>query len=723
MKADIAMIDGQGERRKVSPELLKEVVDGLDSVRAFSASDIWDRRVWSERVMFCLWEGQSPDGRKRREYLGKDPFPFDGASDSKVRLADFLVRVQVATLKQAVKRSSARFRGLTADGVDFAGHAQALGGWMLNNRMAGAWRMQIERYARWALGDSPAVSLMHVYHDRRDRLRMQPFGIEDLAEFLVSRMEFEEDELDAGGLAEFLVDGEREDELVDMLSTEFPHLKPKTLRKCVRRLREEGVTEFPVVELERNEPRVRALRMFEDVFVPQNTRDHEECRVVYVRHWLSRSEIEEKERMEGWSKKAVDELLGRGDGKGGHEGESYMGETDALEESPVREIDGQSRRKGTWEVFCAYIQGVNEDGVGGVFTVWFSGLVDEPLSEIELLDYPHGGMPFVWYVREYPTNNVLDSRGICELVQTEQDTVKRMRDLGTDHAQVFALPPFLHNMMNPEQQIRFSSFSLIRSGPTNFLRPIEIPQGSELPMQWSRESERQVSLYFGVPLQEINEMLQQLLTQDTIDDFMDSMRQVLLMLMQLAVTYMDDEEIYAITGGTPETMDLEQFRERIRKLRDIEIDFTAAVFDEEYIKTLSDIIQNTLLAIDTDNTIMRNELVDWLCRQISPSLANKILRPVEDASEQEVRDEEMNFAIIYSGGEPEMKEDGQNFGLRLQVLQRKLDLMDQNPELQEGWTPLKMQILQARMQHLQGQVQQQENAVIGRRMGQQVLEG
>lgn len=726
-KLDLTRIPGQGEDRKPSDEMMNAIVDGLETVRHESSADIWQRRLWADNVRYCQWAGQSPDGRKREDYLGEPPFPFEGASDSRYRLADFILKLQVATLKQSVKRASVRIRGLEAGDAKTAEQLNTLATWLLNNRMAGSWRMHIERLAQWGLGDSPAVSLLHVYQDRRDVLRMRNYSVEDLAVYLQEIMMGEEGMvaeepmiMEGADFASLLMDKERQEELISIIIAQFPQLRPATVRKSLKELREKGEAKFPVVEVERNEPRIEALRMWKDVFCPVYTRDPEDCRVVYVRRWMSLAQLEEKERVEGWVSAAIDELTGREDDSQGAMGKSYVWEQEGSDISATRDFDHSDLRDGMFEVVTAYITGTNDDGVPGVFTLHFSGFVDVPLTKLQLLDYPHGGLPFVWYVREYVSENLLDARGVCELVQTDQDFLKHMRDLSADHAQLFTLPPFTHNMMSPEREIRFSSLSLIRVGPTGALSPVSIPKSDDLPLQHSQSVRREISNYFGVPLEEINSAIGQLITQDMVDDFMDVIRQALLMLMQLAVHYMDQDEIADVVGAG-EGFDVQVLREGTRKLRDIEIDFTAAVLDSEYLQTLSGIIKDTLLTIDSEQTIMRNELVDWLCRQIHPNLANKILRPVEEASQEETRDEEINFSLMKAGVEPPMREDGQNFQARLDVLLGKLDDMDRKPDLKQGWTETNLQILQARIQHLQGQVQQGQNAIIGRQMGQQVL--
>src|SRR5271165_6147448 len=44
---------------------------------------------------FCRWMGQSVDGRKWAEVTGKQPFPWDGAADSRVWYIDDVINDDV----------------------------------------------------------------------------------------------------------------------------------------------------------------------------------------------------------------------------------------------------------------------------------------------------------------------------------------------------------------------------------------------------------------------------------------------------------------------------------------------------------------------------------------------------------------------------------------------------------------------------------------------------
>ncbi|SVD96765.1 uncharacterized protein METZ01_LOCUS449619, partial [marine metagenome] len=77
-----------------------------------------------------------------------------------------------------------------------------------------------------------------------------------------------------------------------------------------------------------------------------------------------------------------------------------------------------------------------------------------------------------------------------------------------------------------------------------------------------------------------------------------------------------------------------------------------------------------------------------------------------------VKDEQANFAAIAAGVEPPMLEEGQNHGLRLQVLG---EIAQKNPRAVERLSDDAKSIWQARIQHLNHMVQQEQNKQIGRK--------
>jgi hypothetical protein len=172
---------------------------------------------------------------------------------------------------------------------------------------------------------------------------------------------------------------------------------------------------------------------------------------------------------------------------------------------------------------------------------------------------------------------------------------------------------------------------------------------------------------------------------------------------------MTAEELGRITGTDGQK--LIQKREDIEGKFDIDISFNVDALDLEQLKMKFDLISNYLLRVDTISTIQRDKLIAWMFSAIDSNLAEAAMVPPQTASKNEVLDEQLNFTKIMAGIEPPMVDEGQNFALRLQTIQ---NIVQSNPEIPQKLTPVSKEILEARVKHLQQQVQQNENAVIGR---------
>ena len=68
----------------------------------------------NDAVRYCKWSGQTDDGKKWSSQRpdGEQVFPFEGASDVRVRLVDSTINEIVATLTTAFERGSLKVSGV-----------------------------------------------------------------------------------------------------------------------------------------------------------------------------------------------------------------------------------------------------------------------------------------------------------------------------------------------------------------------------------------------------------------------------------------------------------------------------------------------------------------------------------------------------------------------------------------------------------------------------------
>jgi len=106
---------------------------------------------------------------------------------------------------------------------------------------------------------------------------------------------------------------------------------------------------------------------------------------------------------------------------------------------------------------------------------------------------------------------------------------------------------------------------------------------------------------------------------------------------------------------------------------------------------------------------------------VDPNLADVLVQDIGKATQAEQEDEQVQFAKIAAGTEPPLKEGGQNAQVRLQTLQQ---IIQSNPAVSQRYQQDEIfrRMLDARMQAFQFQLQQQQNAVIGRTGAQPALQ-
>jgi hypothetical protein len=299
---------------------------------------------------------------------------------------------------------------------------------------------------------------------------------------------------------------------------------------------------------------------------------------------------------------------------------------------------------------------------------------------------------------------------VPELVATQQSEIKVQRDYRSDRASLTILPPLkvpanrgkMEIVLGPAKQLperRPGEFQWM-APPVNDMGTIEIEAATR----------RDVDEYFGVPRADMAPQRALLAQQDLVDTWLADMALILGQTFQLCQQYLDDIQFVRVAGGLPTPF--RASRQDIQGKYDLRLDFDARTLDSEALKIkLQGLTQ--LIPLDTQGVIDRAGLVKFLFGSIDPNLSELLIRDAEAASQQEIDDEQVQFTKIAAGTEPPLKGEGQNFQLRLQTLQ---NIIQSNPAIQQRLQQDQIfaAMLNARMESFAFQVQQQQNAQIGR---------
>jgi hypothetical protein len=181
--------------------------------------------------------------------------------------------------------------------------------------------------------------------------------------------------------------------------------------------------------------------------------------------------------------------------------------------------------------------------------------------------------------------------------------------------------------------------------------------------------------------------------------------------MALAQQYLTPEEVSRVTGNA--SLAFSASPQDIRGRFDITAEFDARLLDAEALGAKLDYLAKILVPMDSFGVIDRVGLIKYMFQAIDPNMASMLVQDIGAATAAEQEDEQSAFAKIAAGTEPPLKEGGQNAQVRLQTLQT---IIQSNPAVQQRYQQDEIfrKMIDARARGFQFQLQQQQNAVIGR---------
>tara|TARA_B100000886_G_scaffold303110_1_gene233573 strand:- start:16170 stop:18299 length:2130 start_codon:yes stop_codon:yes gene_type:complete len=660
------------------------------------------RRDDYDDVRYARWEGQSDDGRKHEEFIGHRPIPWEGASDIHMRLADRLINEHVHMVSEAFFRSNMSVSGIETSDQKKAAYWRDCLAYFLEQRMLPELRREVEILAQEMFSGSPAIGVLGVYWQQETIMRMKTFSMQDVVQMVTQQGG---DEAAVQQIMTVLQDPDMEEQSLALMAQVFVGVKEKVLKKGLQEFRETGQTKLPTPSIHENRPRFVAHRLYEDVFVDANCTELDRARVIMRREWLSETELRDKIMTEGFSEEFVEAILEKSEGQSGVAEYDYRNPIQLGVHTLGKGVEGDFND--LYEIFYAYQRQYDEDtNVPAIYCTAFSSHVPELYGKHEILEYGHNQMPFVLFTRERLSRSIFDSRGISELVATNQYEAKVQRDLRNDASQIGVIPPLLVNarrgglnlLVQPASQI-----TITRPDDLGWLQPPPLSQSS---MEAESAAIADAERYFGNPEKP---EARQLYQQCMVNRWLDSWREALSQALSLCQQYLDPAFVARITGGPVEEIAMQQ--EDIEGRFDLSLRFSVDTLNPEFMEKKLDAVTK-LTQFDVTGALDRNKLLEIIAESIDPMLAKQVVMDKQTAAQKEIDDEQSSWVKIANEIEPVAKE-GVNFELRSQTAQQ---IVQQSQEIQRKMNenPLVKQLADNRIKYLQFGMQQKENAQIGR---------
>lgn len=660
------------------------------------------RRSDYDDVRYARWDGQADSGRKHEEYVGHKPIPWEGASDTRNRLADRIVNRHVHLAVQSFFRANMDVVGVEQSDTKQASYWRDTLKYFLKQKQLPELRREVEILAQELFSGSPAVAILGVYWQQETIMRMKRFSVEDVV-MLVQSMNGSEEAVQE--LIAILLDPDMEEDALTIMRQVFAGVKDKTLKKGLKEFRETGQTKLPAPIPHENRPRFVAHRLNEDIFISHSCTDLDRARVIMRKEWFTETELRDKIITEGFDEAFVEEVL--------EKTESVSGVAQYDHRTPSRfgaNVAGKASEgdfDDMYEIFYAYHRVYDPDTlVPAIYCTAFSASVNDSYGKHTMLEYGHNQMPFVLFNRERLSRSIYDSRGIPEIVATNQYEGKTYRDLMNDAAQISVVPPLLVNARRGGLNLMIapaSQLTITRQDDISFMTP---PAMSEHALEAEQSAIRDAESYFG---KSDNPQDDGLYLQCVIDRWLDSWKEALGQALCLCQQYLAPEFVARLTGGNVQEIMVQP--DDIQGKYDLSLRFSADTLQPDFMEKKLQAV-TSLTQFDTMGAIDRNALVQLSAETIDPTLAEKIVMDKQTASQKEIEDEQNAWVKIMAEIEP-IPVEGVNFQLRQQTAQQ---IIETSAELQKRMQekPLVKQLSENRMKYLQFGIQQQENAQIGK---------
>jgi len=689
----------QGDSYKQSADVMARVgdepnVSALTEELRRSATDYGTsaRVDRVESVRFCRWPGQTEDGKKWNDANRNKPaFPWDGASDTRIPLADEVINGLVDLCSTSFWRSMLRVSPTNVSQLDQAVTAHNLMDWAMNARMYNDLTREVELLSQylWTYGWTG----VHVTWQQELGQKEQSLTMDQIMALAAQSPEGSV----LADMPNLIANPEADDQSAELLLTAFPNLKKRRALRAVRDLRTDGECSFPVPTMTTNKPMIAALSPYDELVFPPETTDIQSARVVFRRYYMTEAQLLNKVETDGWDEEWAQEAINT---MGRFSDYSDFTYSVGLAENSILD------RENLIEVCYAYQKSVDSDGVPGVWYTVFSPQVGNKWGYFDLLDYAHGQYPFVVWRSELIHRQITESRGVPEVCATWQHEVKAQRDSIFDYTSLTTLPPIEvpktrggNLKIGPAIQI-----PVLRRGEIGFLQPPAREPG--VAFQLIAAIEAQTDRYFGRPTEKVAPAVTQMRQQRIINNWLHGWTEAFRQVLTLTLQYVGPEEIQRITSSQVQVPENAQDFDVMLKfdIRELSTDLVT-----EKLKAISSLV----LPLDTAGVIDRAKLISVALRAIDPNLASELIMQQGPASQKMFSETNDEIALMSLGNPPNLRENDPTAAMRLQFSQQ---VLQSNPKYQAQLQ--QDQLFQANLQkyieNLQFSVQQQQNAVTGR---------
>ena len=677
----------------------------------------WRRRE-NDDCRYTRWIGQDPSGRKwdKNNPDGK-AMPWEGASDTRIPLADDIINDNVAMLTMAFWHTLIKTMAVNVGNLEESAWTNRLMEWLISSRIYQSLLTEVPLSAQY--GQQYGWCAIHTGWERELSRRREKVGIEQLAVLLAGAQQ-----LDPHMAIELLTNPTMEGEALTALKSlyfqfvrtqvsqdlvdddEIPELLDSTGKKLLRGLREKGKGDMIVPFQLKNQPVIYALKPWSEFFMPPETCELQRARVVFWLDYMTEVEMEASALESGWNQDWIKEARNLK----GQSFTRYNKNWVVLNEAPTQ------MNNDLIEVVHSYVRQVDDEGVPGItYTVFHPGVTKDkkgrPLcGRSDLLDDAHGKYPFAIYRREIPSRQIVESRGVADIALFWQNELKKQRDSLWDLTDLTTIPP-ISGPPTMGDAPRFGPATWIPKAYEGEIAFLNLPQ--QVPgvaMALIKEIKDMADDYFGRARPDGEQNRPVMKNGMTVNSFLGTWSEVLSQMISLCQQYLTDDQVARLTGGAYK---FPRDSATIAAQMDTIMRMDVRDLNGGEVSKALEAICKYIIPMDQTGELDRATLTRLLTLSISPDIYRALQTDQNSGSKKAVMAVKSDLGNILLGIEPDYQENDPQAKFKLQVLQQLTDgsptvqgLVKNNPHVAE--------LLQKYLKSLQFSGQQQDNAAIGR---------
>ena len=643
---------------------------------------------------YAIWNGQAADGKKHaREGADLDPTPWDGASDMKNYIADQIVNEKVAMQCMSFKRANLEAVPIQGADITRARDVTNFMKWLVYSQVPEVDR-EIEMLSQFI--NEKGIAMMGAFWETTQEKTLDTLRLVDFqAKFpQVNLLDMFEDK---NLFAQFH----------DVLKQHYD-CSSKKATQMLKDLKDTGVCTIPVLGRAISRPVLRAFNLDEDVFVPPFATDIELCPYIFRVQYFTADKLRSFAHSEGWDETWVENSILKLRGR-------MIPLVPDQNLAPISRnfIYRYQRYHDLIGVVYAYQRLTDEDGVSGIYLTIFNPMMpaDEQqpgYAKFGLLGYKHGQYPFTLFRREQLTRRMHDTRGIPEVAMPYQNMIKAHRDSRIDAASIAIIPPLMYPAgRSPSRWGPGAKIPERRPGEYHYA---DQPRGDSNTENSERILTENLREYFAIASREGDPMSRDLMNQHQINKFLSSMSRAFNQVWKLYQQFGDDNTYYRVLGqnsAQPTRFGKGEPTEEYQFFMNFDVQSMNA---EQVEKKLTQLFG---IATQAD----KHGQVDWTkmltigLSSIDPTIAEAVIQPRSNATQQVVSDEKNSLSRIFSGFmedfDPKTPPD-----VAMQVMQQWMQMPDVQQRYQADQT-FKARV-DTRAKQIQQTITQQQNAQTGR---------